>query len=457
MRALKRPHQAYLMCPSTEDTIEGYRSIVSFDSWLVKQTSDGCMKGPNFFVSARCKGSNYLTAPVRAGDGFGDRRPEDRGNRGPVVTSRTYCRQVGGRRALRLNMAGKVMITCLCVLGLVLAGGRRAAASSIAITTPANGATVRGAATIVTSQTPDVGWVTVFVDTTVVGWSWNMGAPVSVVTWNSATVPDGRHAIGVAGYGLTGAMVAAASIAVTVQNSGGLPPPIPSPTPGIPTVSPKLIGPTPLPTAASPGVTSYPLPDAAAAAKVVLNPGFEPRPENYHANHSVPTVAQLALVGSLGFLDSHGNTLLNQATGNYTGTTDEILQWAAYKWGFDPDITRANAVTETHWHQYDIGDVGNGVSLGILQIKSADDTGTCDPVSLAGGDISLVTNPSCLSYNYTAFAADYKLAYQRACMDGSVTYFASQTPAARLSQLHQRDGHDTHVGLYRGLVQRQLV
>jgi autotransporter family porin len=122
---------------------------------------------------------------------------------------------------------------------------------------------------------------------------------------------------------------------------------------------------------------------------VVLNPSFEPRPDNYPANETVPTAAQLSQVGTLSFLDSHGNGLLAKATGNYTGTTDEILQWAANKWGFDPDITRANAVTETHWHQYDIGDIGNGVSLGILQVKSADFTGTCSPVSLNG-----VTPPS---------------------------------------------------------------
>jgi autotransporter family porin len=161
---------------------------------------------------------------------------------------------------------------------------------------------------------------------------------------------------------------------------------------------------------------------------VVLNPNFEPRPDNYPANNTVPTSADLAQVGTLGYLDSHGNGLLGKVTGNFTGTTDEILQWASYKWGFDPNVTRAIAVNESYWHQDDVGDVGNGVSLGILQVKSSDYPGTCNPVSLNGGDTSYMNDPLCLSHLMTAFAADYKLAYQRACMDGSIGYLNQETP-----------------------------
>ncbi|MGO9061521.1 MAG: hypothetical protein ACLQU2_29720 [Candidatus Binataceae bacterium] len=196
------------------------------------------------------------------------------------------------------------------------------------------------------------------------------------------------------------------------------------PTPK-PTQPPATAKPTPTPTA-----TCCPLSDAAAAARVALNPNFEPRPDNYPANVTVPTSADLAQVGPLSFLDSHGNGLLGKVTGNFTGTTDEILQWASYKWGFDPDVTRAIAVVESHWHQDDIDDVGNGVSLGILQIKSADYAGTCNPVSLNGGDTGYIDDPLCLSHLMTAFAADYKLAYQRACMDGSIAYLNQETPTA---------------------------
>ena len=43
-------------------------------------------------------------------------------------------------------------------------------------------------------------------------------------------------------------------------------------------------------------------------------------------------------------------------TGSYVGTTDQILQWAACKWGFDEDAIRAQAATESWWHQDAMGD-----------------------------------------------------------------------------------------------------
>src|SRR5208337_508556 len=54
-----------------------------------------------------------------------------------------------------------------------------------------------------------------------------------------------------------------------------------------------------------PGTESYPLSDSVAAAMVVLAPSFEPRPQNYPANTSIPSSGELALVGILSFLDSH--------------------------------------------------------------------------------------------------------------------------------------------------------
>jgi hypothetical protein len=47
-----------------------------------------------------------------------------------------------------------------------------------------------------------------------------------------------------------------------------------------------------------------------------------------------------------------------RVTGHFTGTTDEILQWAACKWGIDKDIVRAQAATESWWHQDAKGDWG---------------------------------------------------------------------------------------------------
>jgi hypothetical protein len=56
-----------------------------------------------------------------------------------------------------------------------------------------------------------------------------------------------------------------------------------------------------------------------------------------------------------------------RVTGNFTGTTDEILQWGACKWGIDEDIVRAQAAKESYWTQSNVGD--NGESFGILQVR----------------------------------------------------------------------------------------
>lgn len=53
--------------------------------------------------------------------------------------------------------------------------------------------------------------------------------------------------------------------------------------------------------------------------------------------------------------------------GDFVGTTDEIIQWAACKWGIDEDIVRAQVVKESYWHQAAVGD--NGESFGLGQVR----------------------------------------------------------------------------------------
>jgi polysaccharide export outer membrane protein len=117
-------------------------------------------------------------------------------------------------------------------------------------------------------------------------------------------------------------------------------------------------------------------------------------------------------------MDARGHAVLDAVTGDFTGSTDEILQWGTYKWGFDPDLVRASALDESSWHQNtisDIGsDIGNRVSLGILQIKSRYRLGTC---------------PQSPRFS-TAFAVDYRLAYRRACMNKSITHFFNHEPTS---------------------------
>ncbi len=106
----------------------------------------------------------------------------------------------------------------------------------------------------------------------------------------------------------------------------------------------------------------------AQAASHVRKSSWEPRPANTTANHTVPTAAQLAnfysYTGQWGSCDN----LRAKVTGNYTGTTDEIIQWAAWKWGLPENVVRSVAVGESWWRMSMVGD--NGMSFGLTQIKN---------------------------------------------------------------------------------------
>jgi hypothetical protein len=104
------------------------------------------------------------------------------------------------------------------------------------------------------------------------------------------------------------------------------------------------------------------LPSESECAARVRRYAWEPRPDNAAANHSVPTVQQIAQLSSWGpaiGVDARADVLRKQITGNFTGTTNEIIQWVACKWGIDEDIVRAEAIAESYWHQSQQGDYTN--------------------------------------------------------------------------------------------------
>jgi hypothetical protein len=130
-----------------------------------------------------------------------------------------------------------------------------------------------------------------------------------------------------------------------------------------------------------------------AAARIVHRSRWEPRPDNAAANQHVPSTSDLV------YFRAHSNMpYKDQVTGAFTGTTDEIIQWAAYKHGLDPNLLRAVAAVESWWHMSTIGN--NGKSFGLFQIRSPYNCCT----SLAAND--------------TAFNADYYGAIIRSYYDG---------------------------------------
>jgi hypothetical protein len=92
-------------------------------------------------------------------------------------------------------------------------------------------------------------------------------------------------------------------------------------------------------------------------------------------------------------------------TGHFAGTTDEVIQWAAYKWGFRPDLLRAVASVESWWRMSTIGD--NGDSFGLFQVRR--------PYHCQGTVCSWFRDDA-------AFNADYYGAILRSYYDGAESW-----------------------------------
>jgi hypothetical protein len=183
--------------------------------------------------------------------------------------------------------------------------------------------------------------------------------------------------------------------------------------------------------------TFTPLSDAAAAALVTRE--AETRPYNDKAyrldgtryaapNDYVPTALQLAAFRasktSFGQTVTQLNPYLNYVDGRdglRSPSTDDLIQWAAHKWGIPEDWLRAQYALESYWNSYMLGDpapvpqslyleypalqrmLGTGnvyESSGIAQVKWIPD-GSSDPG----------TEP--LSWESTAFSVDFQAATVR--------------------------------------------
>lgn len=97
--------------------------------------------------------------------------------------------------------------------------------------------------------------------------------------------------------------------------------------------------------------------DAKAAAKVHQS-AWEPRSINDRYNHTMP--AHLALererITTHAYDPRWNKYILHRITGHFTGTTDEIFQWAAAKWGLPDNLLRTIAYMESNWRQRNRGD-----------------------------------------------------------------------------------------------------
>src|SRR6266496_3744081 len=210
----------------------------------------------------------------------------------------------------------------------------------------------------VTSPTAGAGKVTWYVDQ----------APAASDTspgwrqpWDSTRVRNGQHQIfAIAAYG-AGRTARSTDVTFTVLNA-------PASTSPAPTAGP--LSPTPSPSATTPPGASSSLPpprggyfsllpvgswsslpsDGTCAAKVHYST-WEPRPDNSKRNHVKPDPAAVhrslgaRTLAAGGSYDPRWDRWLRQRVdGQFAGTTDEIFQWAACKWGLSDDMLRAIAV-----------------------------------------------------------------------------------------------------------------
>lgn len=140
------------------------------------------------------------------------------------------------------------------------------------------------------------------------------------------------------------------------------------------------------------------LPSDADCAQRVQRDRWEPRPQNTQANDTIPP----GPVEMQSWSSEQADALRARVTGNFTGTTDEIIQWASCKWGFETDLNRAQAVVQSGWDQTFVGDDGDG--KGIYQMST----------SVWGGVPYSQTS--------TAFNVDWALGLRRACYEGLMFY-----------------------------------
>jgi|CZKW01.1.fsa_nt_gi hypothetical protein len=131
--------------------------------------------------------------------------------------------------------------------------------------------------------------------------------------------------------------------------------------------------------------------------------------------------------------------LARRIDGDFTGTTEEILRWAACKWGIDQNIVFAQAAVESWWRQTTLGDWGT-------------DARACPPGHGLGAEGKAGECPQSygiLQNRYpfeeaswpgigrsTAMNADTAYAIWRSCYDGYETWLNT---VPRGSQYHSGD------------------
>ena len=112
----------------------------------------------------------------------------------------------------------------------------------------------------------------------------------------------------------------------------------------------------------------------------------------------------------------------SRVTGDFTGTTDEIIQWAACKWGFDEDIVRAQAAKESGWFQDFRGDFTPDPANCVPGHDLGDDgeDGQCpESIGMLQTRYQYMTPSFPMAADSTAYNLDVSFAARRSCFEGN--------------------------------------
>jgi hypothetical protein len=178
-------------------------------------------------------------------------------------------------------------------------------------------------------------------------------------------------------------------------------------------------------------VGAPPLTDAQAASLVTHKP--EQRPANTTANDYVPTNAQLEAFHLAARASDPLSPYVDGRDGLKAPSTDDLIQWAAHKWGIPEDWLRAQYVQESYWRQSTLGD-RSGVPLSwyvlyplVAQIPSSSEVYESMGISQVkwkpDGSQAPGTEP--LRWLSTAFNIDYEASIVRYYYDGYCSWCTS--------------------------------
>jgi|GEM_PF-637440 len=191
-----------------------------------------------------------------------------------------------------------------------------------------------------------------------------------------------------------------------------------------------------------------------------IPPTPETIPGNIPFNRTVATPSELAAFRAAGYtfetLASHAQYA--RIKGNYTGSTDMIMRWVACKYGIDENVVRGQAWAESFWRQWATGD------RRTTRAECVQDgfTALWD-TTIFFVDGRKVSCPHCCYTSWsawqtkvyyewktwpmikdsTSFAAEYRFADTRACINGDWKPYFARRPA--------QPGHNTYaedVALY---------